>query len=218
MAVAAAEGTGAVKKTGGRGLSFEEKRKRLNEYLLEKKDFFQLKDLEKHVPKATGIIVQSVKEVLQSLVDDRLVQGEKIGISNYYWSFPSTAMKTRTSVISGLEGEISRLSEARKRFESQIEECQAARQDTNERQEMLDKYQQLEQRHAELAGKLELHRANDPKLLEAKRVAAKEAQTAANRWTDNVFTLQSYCASTFNIDRGTFNEQFGIPEELDYVG
>ncbi len=78
----------------GRGLSFEEKRKRLSEFLLEKKDFFQLKELEKMVPKATGIVMQSVKEVLQSLVDDRLVNSEKIGTSNYFWSFPSTALQT----------------------------------------------------------------------------------------------------------------------------
>lgn len=52
-----------------------------------------MKELEKTLPKAKGIVSQSVKEVLQSLVDDRLVQGEKIGTSNYFWSFPSTALQ-----------------------------------------------------------------------------------------------------------------------------
>lgn len=33
-------------------------------------------------PKLKGIVSQSVKEVLQSLVDDGLVQGDKIGSSN----------------------------------------------------------------------------------------------------------------------------------------
>ena len=37
--------------------------------------------------------MQSVKEVLQSLVDDNLVTCEKIGTSNYFWSFPSTAVQ-----------------------------------------------------------------------------------------------------------------------------
>lgn len=35
--------------------------------------------------------MQAVKEVLQALVDDDLVRFEKIGASNYYWSFPSEA-------------------------------------------------------------------------------------------------------------------------------
>jgi hypothetical protein len=30
-----------------------------------------------------------VKEILQQLVDDGLVDAEKIGTSNYFWSFPS---------------------------------------------------------------------------------------------------------------------------------
>ena len=66
----------------------------MSEYFLDKKDFFQLKDLEKSLPKEKGIIAQTVKDVLQSLVDDRLVNAEKICTSNYFWSFPSTAMQT----------------------------------------------------------------------------------------------------------------------------
>ena len=33
----------------------------------------------------------SVKEILQSLVDDGLVDSERIGTSNYFWAFPSKA-------------------------------------------------------------------------------------------------------------------------------
>jgi hypothetical protein len=223
MAVAAATETaasagGAVKKSGGgRGLSFDEKRKRMNEYFLEKRDFFQLKDLEKHLPKATGIIPQSVKEVLQSLVDDRLVNGEKIGISNYFWSFPSQALAARTAVIEQLEGEIGRLREAREKFESQAAEAASVRQDTLERKTLLERLAELETKHKTLAARLELHRANDPKLLEAKRQAAQEAKTAANRWTDNIFTVQGYCANNFGINRSAFNEQFGLSDDFDYI-
>lgn len=62
-----------------RGLSVEEKRSRMLEIFYEKKDVFQLKDLEKICPKEKGIVAQSVKDVLQSLVDDGLVDSEKIG-------------------------------------------------------------------------------------------------------------------------------------------
>lgn len=64
------------------------------DFFYEKKDFFQLKELEKMLPKEKGIVAQTVKDVLQSLVDDHLVMAEKIGTSNYFWSFPSTAMQT----------------------------------------------------------------------------------------------------------------------------
>lgn len=33
-----------------------------------------------------------VKEIVQGLVDDNMVDTERIGTSNYYWAFPSKAM------------------------------------------------------------------------------------------------------------------------------
>lgn len=33
----------------------------------------------------------SVKDVLQSLVDDALIDSDRIGTSNYFWAFPSKA-------------------------------------------------------------------------------------------------------------------------------
>lgn len=46
-----------------------------------------LQELEKITLKEKGIISQSVKEILQSLVDDGFVDSEKIGTSIYFWSF-----------------------------------------------------------------------------------------------------------------------------------
>lgn len=58
-----------------------------------------LKELEKQAPKLKGIVSQSVKEVLDSLISDEIVQGDKIGTSNYFWSFPSTAAVTRQNKL-----------------------------------------------------------------------------------------------------------------------
>ena len=44
------------------------------EVFYEKKDVFQLKELEKICPKEKGITPMSVKEILQSLVDDDMVR------------------------------------------------------------------------------------------------------------------------------------------------
>lgn len=49
-----------------------------------------MKELEKLGTKA-GVVTQTIKDVVQSLVDDRLVEMEKIGSANFYWSFPSKA-------------------------------------------------------------------------------------------------------------------------------
>ena len=95
-----------------RGLSLEEKRKAMLEIFYEKKEFFQLKDLEKIAPKEKGIVAQSVKDVLQSLVDDCMVDTEKIGTSVYFWSFPSKTASIRKQKLSYLE---EKLDEVKKR-------------------------------------------------------------------------------------------------------
>lgn len=43
-----------------------------------------LQDMEKLAAKE-GVVLQTVKEVLQSLVDDDMVHQDRIGASNYFW-------------------------------------------------------------------------------------------------------------------------------------
>lgn len=71
-----------------KGVSLDEKRQRMLQIFHEKKEFFNLKELEKIAPKEKGIVVQSVKDVVQALLDDGLICSDKIGSSTYFWSFP----------------------------------------------------------------------------------------------------------------------------------
>ena len=48
----------------------------------------------------------SVKDVLQSLVDDNMVDCERVGTSNYYWAFPSKAVHARKLRIEELEKQV----------------------------------------------------------------------------------------------------------------
>lgn len=97
-----------------KGVSAEEKRSRMLQLFHEKGECFQLKvniyfmlfhlnndvcfkELEKLAPKEKGIIANSVKDVVQKLVEDGLVETDKIGTSVYFWSFPrsvSTIFRT----------------------------------------------------------------------------------------------------------------------------
>ncbi len=53
-----------------------------------------MKELEKLGPKEKGVVMQSVKEVVQTLVDDGFVDSEKIGTMVCFWAFPSKALNT----------------------------------------------------------------------------------------------------------------------------
>lgn len=66
----------------------DEKRSLMLRFFHDKKEFFTLKELETMVPKECGFNQQSVKDVLQSLVDDGQVHSDKIGTIIYFWSFP----------------------------------------------------------------------------------------------------------------------------------
>ena len=71
-----------------RGLSVDDKRKVILKIYHEAKEPFNLKEIEKLGSKA-GVVEQTIKDVNQTLLDDNLVQSDKIGSANFYWSFPS---------------------------------------------------------------------------------------------------------------------------------
>lgn len=48
----------------------------------------------------------SVKEVLQSLVDDGMVDTDRIGTSNYFWAFPSKALHARKCKLEELKKQV----------------------------------------------------------------------------------------------------------------
>ena len=90
---------------GKKGISWDEKRKRILQIyydqvsqivlnlfvtfiLIFQKAVFNLKEIEK-IGAKKGVIVQAIKDVNQSLVDDNLVESDKIGIGSFFWALPS---------------------------------------------------------------------------------------------------------------------------------
>ncbi|KAK2161807.1 hypothetical protein LSH36_109g02033 [Paralvinella palmiformis] len=113
-----------------RGLSVEEKRRRMMEFFFEKKDFFQLKELEKLCQKEKGITSMSVKDILTSLVDDDMVDTEKIGTSVYFWAFPSKASQNRKRKIQELESKLQHTEAKRKTMEEEIIKARMGKEDS----------------------------------------------------------------------------------------
>ncbi|XP_056177082.1 meiotic nuclear division protein 1 homolog isoform X3 [Syzygium oleosum] len=83
---------------------------------------FQLKEeLEKLGPRK-GVITQSVKDVVQSLVDDDLVSKDKIGTSVYFWSLPSCAGNQPRNVYRKLESDVQ---SSKRRLTELADQCNA---------------------------------------------------------------------------------------------
>ncbi|XP_032419469.1 meiotic nuclear division protein 1 homolog isoform X2 [Xiphophorus hellerii] len=200
-----------------KGLSLEEKRTRMMEIFFESKDVFQLKDIEKIAPKSKGIAPMTVKEVLQSLVDDNMVDCERIGTSNYYWAFPSKALHARKHKLEELKKQASDAKQRKVSVEKTVEKSKVGREGTKERSSLLKQLQSLREEQTNLQAELEKYRECDPDVIKAMRKSNVVAKEAVSRWTDNVFAIKSWTKKKFSFDDSRINKAFGIPEDFDYM-
>lgn len=197
----------------------EEKREKMLQIFYESQDFFLLKELEKMGPKK-GVITQSVKDVVQSLVDDDLVSKDKIGTSVYFWSLPSCAGNQLRNVHQKLDTD---LQSSGKRHAELVEQCEAlkkGREESDEREAALADLKAIELKHNELKNELAKYRDNDPAAFEAMKEAIEVAHTSANRWTDNIFTLKQWCSNNFPQAKEQLEnmyKEFGITDDFDYL-
>lgn len=200
-----------------KGLSFDEKRNRMMEIFFETKDVFQLKDLEKIAPKEKGITPMSVKEVLQSLVDDALVDSDRIGTSNYFWAFPSKALHIRNQKLETLGIQLREATERKQSVCQNIEKVNVGRQNTENRAKLTKELEELRKEKIQLKAEVEKYQECDPEVVEEIRKLNKIARDAANRWTDNVFTVKSWAKKKFGFENKQIDKTFGIPEDFDYI-
>eukprot|EP00045_Choanoeca_perplexa_P010740 m.111153 g.111153 ORF g.111153 m.111153 type:complete len:205 (+) comp15376_c0_seq1:97-711(+) len=201
---------------GKKGLSLEEKRKRMMDFFYETEEVFQLKEVEKRCSKEKGITSMSVKDVLQSLVDDNMVHAEKIGTSNYYWAFPSEAASIRQNKKADLDKKIAELHTREATARQAIENETVGREPTEKRAKIMSDLEAARTTQAEHDQELLKFQNCDPEVLEARVAKTKVAKEAADRWTDNIFNVRSWCKKQFQIDPATFDKNFGIPADFDY--
>ncbi|TPP50550.1 Meiotic nuclear division protein 1 [Fasciola gigantica] len=187
------------------------------EFFYEKKDFFQLKEVERLCHKEKGINAMSVKDVLMSLVHDGMVDTEKIGTCVYFWAFPNKATQKHKGTIQKLKENVAITKAQHTKLKDALQEARSARQDTNERQKLLDELEFKRTSLEKLTTELYSLRRLDPNRLRLLEEERQVALDSANRWTDNVFVIQSWIAKKFPVNEAAFRKQFGIPESFDYL-
>lgn len=180
-------------------------------------DFFTLKELEKIAPKRKGIVSQSVKEVLQSLVDDNMVNTDKCGVQTVFWALPSEASQKRHATLHNLQQAVEHKTTEKAKLAKEVEKLEQGREDTQERRHLLEQISQLEKRKKELDVQLNRFAEFDPEEMERLKEHTRIARESTNRWVDNIFNCQSWAVNKFYMDKRDFSKQFGIPEELDYL-
>ncbi|XP_026321398.1 meiotic nuclear division protein 1 homolog [Hyposmocoma kahamanoa] len=199
-----------------RGLSADEKKTRMLEIFHNSKDFFQLKELEKIAPKEKGITMQSVKEVVQSLVDDHLVDSEKIGTSIYFWSFPSKAKTAKKRKLNDLKHELGECAKKLKKTEDNIVVELEDREPTEERSLLIKTVEELKKKEEALKKEMQKYRDSDPEYINQLKTEMIDLKAAIDRWTENIYILKSYIKNTFQMENDVIEQSFNIPQDLDY--
>ncbi|KDO16624.1 hypothetical protein SPRG_17873 [Saprolegnia parasitica CBS 223.65] len=199
-----------------KGVSLDEKRDRILKLYHESLDVFNLKEVEKLGSKA-GVVLQTIKDVNQALVDDNLVDTDKIGAGNYFWSFPSKAVQQRKRKLEDLEARRDDLRAKLTHVQSSVAKHQSLQTQSDDRAERLAQLSALKSQADEMQKKIALLQENDPDLLKKLDAKAKVAKEGVDRWTDNVFNLKSWVIKKNSCSSAEVEKWLGIPDDFDYV-
>ena len=170
------------------------------------------------ITEISGIVSQSVKDVVQSLVDDDLVDSDKIGTSIYFWAFPSKATSIRKRKLESLHDKLDDSNKRLKSSEASLEDAIQGREESEDRKALLKELDALKVKKANLETEIKKYKDCDPQVIEDLKSGIKLCHQSANRWTDNIFALHSWIQNKFpSININDLNKQFGIPDDIDYV-
>jgi DNA-binding transcriptional regulator YhcF (GntR family) len=171
-----------------------------------------------------GVNANSIPDVHQSLVDDALVEKEKIGGSNYCWSFK--AKKDRMAqkqheqtlqVIQDLKPKVeeasAKLADAKRGREETPEEEEGGGGET--RAKKLARLSELAKRKVQVETELDSLKENDPAALADLEKELKLVTGAAHRWTDNIFECKSYLVKKRGMDKKEAMRILGVTANFD---
>jgi hypothetical protein len=222
-----------------KGLSMEEKAIRVEEWFVAHPQPYLLKEITALVPKSTGVIPQSIEEVLEILLSEDRITCDKLGISNLYWKFAPGQAAGSTGSGGATGGKKKPLSfEAIAAAMATPDELQCAIAElqqslfsvtaaTQSREAILEVPEEivatddaLKQLRCDIAATIDecaTYADRDPLVAQHMQQSTEIALEAANRWAENVALLEQFVMrrlSHLGITGRQFREQFEIPEDL----
>ena len=103
-------------------------------------------------------------------------------------------------------------------LETKIAEATFGKEHSDDRSTILEELATLEAKKNDLKIKTQKYEGCDPEIFEQVKKETTVSKEAVNRWTDNIFSIQSWIGKTFPaVNMNDMNKQFGIPDDLDYV-
>jgi len=167
-----------------------------------------------------GVNANSIPDIHQSLIDDGLVEKEKIGGSNYCWSFKAKkdrmAQKHHEETLKQIEELKPKVEEASAKLADAKRGREEGDDDNGEsRAQKLARLQELTKKKSEYEQELEGLKENDPAALADLEKEYKLVLEAANRWTDNIFECKSYLVKKRGMEKKEAMRVLGITSNFD---
>ncbi len=197
-------------------VSTDEKLQKITDYFLSTSEVFTIKDLEKKLSKHCGISSMIVKDLLQKLIDENHIHQEKCGSTNLYWLFKNEKQHFYTCEGEKTEASIKKYESQNKTLVNKIVNLEKSRETSEERTVLLEKYYSLKKQIEEIDRIRDLQEKFPVSVFESMNSEIVQAKNSINQLTDDIFTLQNYVSTKFNLDRKSFNENFNVDEEMDY--
>lgn len=176
---------------------------------------YNIKEVETIGSKKTGISSMQIKDILKLLIDDNLVNCEKCGISNIYWSFKYTSVKKLNQDFIKLSGTKNELVTSINDCDSEIEELKLNRQKSSQRDLKLSKVNQLRELNLKLLDEIESIELNNPESLSKREDNLNLINEYIEIMMDNLNILVTFIADSTSsgMSKADIREYFNIPEE-----
>ncbi|KAL9181759.1 hypothetical protein ACHAXT_012102 [Thalassiosira profunda] len=198
-------------------MSMEEKRKAVLRVYHDGKEVYTEKEVIALATKA-GVNQNTIADVNQALVDDGLVEKEKIGGSNFFWSFP--AKKDRLNQLAHEEclKKIEALKAGVKEADARLADAKRGREEDEggERAKKMARREELKKGLAGAQAELDKLKQNDPKEIANLEKELTLVTGAAHRWTDNIFSSKDYLVKKKGMMKKEANKFLGITDAFDY--
>merc|ERR1712168_1061788 len=170
-----------------KGVSNDEKLARARAWLIKSKSFHNKNDLEKIMCKQIGISPMICADIIQQLLDENLIQQERVGASNFYWCFES-------KVASDLAIRKEQTDKELASVQAELEAINASGSDElmidiDETKEPITK---LEKEVSKMRKQANSEEEMTVEFVDKLKQIEKDAVQEINKWTDNIFALISW--------------------------
>lgn len=179
---------------------------------------YNIKEIETTGSKKTGISSMQIKDILKLLIDDGLVNCEKCGISNIYWSFQYTSILKINTEFNKLElKKLQKINEI-ENLKIELNNLKNERSilKNEEKIKLINHVSKLKDENLKFELILKTLKLNSPDTIKFKINKIKQLEKSIDILVDNIDILVSFILelNTNGMERENIFEFFNIPHEL----